>query len=271
MEDIITTMKIIDEICEEKGLDEKLLSFGWIREIKVNDKVIHVVRNKFDLNPAGCDDIVNDKYATYAVLKENKVPTLEYNIIFNPKMRPEYSKNVEQELDEYFEEYNHKIVIKQNNSSEGKGVFLFESKEEALNKITELFEEEKEYNINVCPFEQIECEYRAVYLDGEILCLYKKLPAKNSWKHNLANGATPVEVTDEDKYKETVLEIARNAGHAVNARFVTVDISKTIDGRIFVMEINGSVCMSKFADQFPNGRAIAKKIYEKAIDACFFM
>lgn len=35
------------------------------------------------------------------------------------------------------------------------------------------------------------------------------------------------------------------------------------------MEINGAVCMSKFIETVPNGRQIAKEIYEKAIDKMF--
>ena len=263
------SMNIIDEICKEKGIDVKLLSYGWIRELKKEGKIRHIVRNNFDLNPSACMNIVDDKYATYEVLKQNEVPTLEYNVIFNPKTREEFSKNLEKELNEFFNKYNKKIVIKTNNSSEGKGVFLFEDENKAVLKIKELFYAEKENSINVCPFENIEEEYRAVYLEGEILCLYKKQKSKNEWKHNLANGAIPVEVNDKDKYKDKAIEIAKNAGKAVNAKFVSVDISRTVDGRLFVMEINGSVCMSKFAEQFPNGYEITKSIYEKAIDKMF--
>lgn len=264
-----TMMNIIDQICEEKGIDEKFLSFGWIRELKKNGKVTHIVRNNFDLNPSSCMTIVNDKYATYEVLKENNIPVLEHDIVFNPKTREEYSKKVEEQVRNYFNKYNGKIVIKTNNSSAGKGVFLFEDEETAILKVEELFEVEKEDNINICPFENIDYEYRVIYLDGEILYLYKKEKSEDSWKHNLANGAIPVKVEDNDPNKEEIIKIAKDSGFAVNAKFVSIDISKSKDGRLFVMEINGSVCMSKFAEMFPGGYAIAKGIYEKAMDLMF--
>ena len=265
-----TSMKIIDEICKEKGIEEKFLSFGWIRELKKDGKIVHIVRNNFDLNPASCTDIVNDKYATYEVLKENKIPTLEYNIVFNPKTREEYfSGKIEKEVEKYFNLYNGKIVIKTNNSSEGKGVFLFEDLKESIEKVKELFDIEKEDSISICPFENIEEEYRTVYLNGEILFVYKKVNYTENWKLNLANGAIPVKVEDNDPNMNTILDIAKKSGHAVNAKFVSIDISKSKDGRLFVMEINGSVCMSKFAEQFPGGYEITKSIYEKAIDAMF--
>ena len=112
----------------------------------------------------------------------------------------------------------------------------------------------------------IEEEYRAGYLNGEILYVYKKISSEDDWKHNLSNGAIPLKVDETDINRNTVLEIAKGAGKAVNAKFVTVDISKARDGRLFVMEINGNVCMSKFAEYFPDGYEITKSIYEKAID-----
>ena len=32
------TYKIINEICEEKSINQKLLSYGWIRELKKENK-----------------------------------------------------------------------------------------------------------------------------------------------------------------------------------------------------------------------------------------
>ena len=43
------SLKLIDEICKEKGIEVNHLSFGWIRELKKNGKIRHIVRNIFDL------------------------------------------------------------------------------------------------------------------------------------------------------------------------------------------------------------------------------
>lgn len=45
-----TSLKLIDEICKEKGIDEKILSFGWVRELKKDGKICHIVDEAFDLN-----------------------------------------------------------------------------------------------------------------------------------------------------------------------------------------------------------------------------
>ena len=70
------SLKLIDEICKEKGIEVNYLSYGWIRELKQNGKIRHIVRNTFDLNPASCYDILNDKYATSDVLQPTNLNVL---------------------------------------------------------------------------------------------------------------------------------------------------------------------------------------------------
>ena len=300
------TLKLIDEICEEQGIEKTFLSFEWIRELKKDGKIRHIVGNAFDLNPASSYDIVNDKYATYEVLSNNNVNILKHFIIFNPDGREEYAKELENEVDKILAQIKGKAVIKANNSSEGKEVYLVNSKEEAINIIEALFKRHF-LSISICPYEEIEAEYRVVYLDGEILYVYKKekpyvigdgksslkeltsninelaidksidityIPKENekviiNWKHNLYNGAKIETDLSSDSKLEEIKELAHKAGQVTNVKFATIDISKKYNGELFVMEINGSVCMSKFIEQADNGKQIAKHIYEKAIAKMF--
>ena len=101
-----------------------------------------------------------------------------------------------------------------------------------------------------------------------------KIPLKNeevvvSWKHNLNNGAEPILIDDNDKYVEKIKNIAIKAGKAVNIKFASIDIAITSDKKIFVMEINGNVCMNKFTELLPNGYEIAKKVFKSAINRMF--
>lgn len=263
------SLLLIDEICKEKNIDINYLSLGWIRELKKDGKICHIVRNSFDLNPASAYNILNDKYATYEVLKNNGVNTLEHYIIFNPciEKRKEFIKNIEKEVDEIYTKIGKKeVVVKANSSSEGKEVYKVNSKREILVIINDIFSRNFE-SISICPFENIECEYRVIFLDNEILYVYKKI-AKD-WKHNLSNGASIITNLENDEVLEDVKKLALKAGHATNSRFASIDISKKINGEIFVMEINASVCMSKFIENVENGREIAKNIYTKAINKMF--
>ena len=305
--EVSTHLKIIDEICQEKNIEEKILSFGWIRELKKDGKICHIVRNSFDLNPAGASRIVNDKYATYEVLNENNIEILKHIMLFNPRSRAEFASDLEIQVEEALKEFNGKVVLKANDSCQGKDVFLLNEKEEIVSKAKELFLNGTD-GVSLCPFKDIEAEYRVIYLDGNIEYVYKKekpyivgdgkksieeliknaetnvesskeinlndIPGEGekiilSWKHNLSSGAVPKIVLENDKYIEKVKELALRAGKATNVKFASIDISQGADGEIFVMEINGAVCMSKFAEEVPNGHEIVKKIYAKAIDKMF--
>ena len=199
------------------------------------------------------------------------------------------------------------MVIKANNSYKGKDVYFCSNKKEIEEVINKLFENNCD-TLSVCPYVEIKYEYRAIYLDGEILYVYKKkkpyivgdgektisklieekfldeieidisrdidlnsVPKKGekvtiSWKHNLSNGAEPILIDESDEFLNKVKEISIKSAKAININFASVDIAQTEDKKLVVMEINGTVCMNKFAKMIPNGYEIAKKIYTKAIE-----
>lgn len=304
--------KILNEICNEQNIKQKMLSYGWIRELQKENQKHYIIRYQFDLNSSISYKIAKDKFATYEILKSNNVPTIEHKMIFNPATRSEYYENkFIEEAKEILLKNNNKLVIKANDSSEGKDVYLCTNEKEIEEVINRLFEE-KNNTLSACPYLDIKLEYRAVFLCGEIIYIYKKrkpyvtgngkntiselieikekeynikfdlikninfeyIPKNNeeiviSWKHNLSNGAEPCIIDDEDKYISEIKEIAVNAGKAININFANIDIALTTDNKIYVMEINGNVCMNKFTEKITNGYNIAKDIYSKAINKMF--
>ncbi len=304
--------KIIDEICEEENIEQKKISYNWIRELKKKEKTHYIMNYQLDLNTANSYNIAHDKFATYDVLKSNNVPTIEHRMIFNPKTRRKfYTEKFIKDAEKLLLENNNKVVIKANESCEGRDVYFCSSKQDIENVVEKLFDENKD-TLSACPYVEIDYEYRVIYLCGEILYVYKKKKAsvigdgqkslkelideKNkekklnieiikeldinyipqigeeiyiSWKHNLYNGAVPILVDESDEFLEKVKDIALLAGKAMNINFASIDIALTSDKKVLVMEVNGSVCMNKFAEIIPNGYDIAKKIYKKAIMKMF--
>ena len=206
---------------------------------------------------------------------------------------------------------NKKVVVKANDSYQGKDVYLCENEIEIYNVIDLLFKNEND-SLSVCPFLDIDFEYRCIYLFGDIIYIYKKEkpfvvgdgvnnlykliknkeekeninievfknidlnrnPENNekviiSWKHNLNNGAIPILINDTDEYVSQIKEIAKKAGDLLNIKFASVDVSLTSNKEIYVMEVNGNVCMNKFSCLVQNGYEIVKNIYSKAIDKMF--
>ena len=306
--------KIIKEICESKGISVETLSYNWILQLKKDGKVRHITGNRFDLNKESAGDIACDKYATYEVLKSQDVPVVKHQMVFNPQTRSKYidERGIWSDVLDYFFKNNQKLVIKPNNGCEGQGVYLCQTLKEVETAISSLFKNNS--SISMCPYYDIDKEYRTFYLDGECYLVYGKtkpfvlgdgintvkdlltiqsiylpenkvveenlenicldyVPKKDekffiSWKHNLSGGATPT-IVEDPVLKNRIYDLVKSAGHAANITFATIDVIKTTDDKLYVLEINSGVCMTKFIDQVENGYEIAKKIYTKAIERMF--
>ncbi len=301
--------KIINEICNEKNITQKELSYGWIKELIKDGKKRHIIGYQLDLNSTTSYNIASDKFATYAVLHENNISTIPHKIIFNPKTRSAYyNQKFLDEAINLLKSSNNKLVIKANNSYEGKDVYYCSTEDEVRKIVSKLFEDND--TLSACPYMDIDYEYRVIFLSGEVIYAYKKkkayvvgdgvhnigelisikydkmnlpickdldlnkIPLKNEevtvcWKHNLNNGAEPILIDENDKYIEEIKKVAIQAGNAININFASIDIAVTSDEKIFVMEINGNVCMNKFSEIVPSGYKIAKNVFEKAINKMF--
>lgn len=165
---------IIREICSEKGIICNKLSYNWILELKRNNQVYHIAGNRFDLNPEAAGNIACDKYATYDVLKSNNVPVIEHKMVFNPTSRSKYipDNGIWSDIIAYFYANNCKLVVKPNNGCEGQGVSLCNTLKELEIAILKLFKSNG--SISICPYYDIDTEYRTFYLKGEVYLIYGK-------------------------------------------------------------------------------------------------
>lgn len=304
---------LLDDICKEQNIEKKVLSYDWIIELKKDGKIHHIIDSGFDLNTNNAATIASDKYATYAILKENNIPTIEHRMIFSPYTRAEYyDEKLIDEAKALLDIYP-KIVVKANCSSKGVDVHMCTKKEEVDEWISRFFDEENKDTISACPYVNIEYEYRAVVLNGEVIFIYKKrkpfvigdghstlgelvarkeeeleitydliksldldrVPEEGeevivSWKHNLSGGAEPILIDDTESKIDYIKDIARKSAKALNITFATVDIARTPEDDILVMEVNSKVCMNKFMTYFGDeGYKMAKEIYIKALNEMF--
>lgn len=261
--------KIIYEICDEEKISYRELSSGWIIELNKNGQIRYITGMRFPLNNYSTATILNDKFATYSILSDARVPVIEHNIFFNPSVRGEYNSMffTPEDVVSYFNKQdNHTIIIKANDGFGGKEVFKCTSVEEIYHYLEELFKYKD--SVCVCPFYDIKCEYRLIYLKDECKLIFGKVASKNGWKHNLAQGANvllDVPSTIGCKLKE----IAGSVLKLLDCEFVSIDIAELEDGRMLVMEVNSSVSVVKFSEISEDNRITAKEIYRDAIKLCF--
>ena len=302
---------ILRELCEEMDITLEKLSNDWVLQLSKDGKVRHITRNHFDINPHSSSEIADDKYATYEVLKSQKVPVIEHTILFNPAKMSRYVTE-DGIWDTVAEEFSkHKcLVVKPNRGCEGKGIELCYTKKELEIAIEKLFQ----YNstISICPYYSIETEYRTFYLNGQVHLIYGKnkpvvvgngqatmdelvtqlhlpdkkvvkenlekidmtyIPKQNevveiSWKHNLSGGSIP-KVLEKGELYEKIENLSIRAGKAINMNFATIDIVQTVDGKLYVMEVNAGVFATIFSQLTENGYEMVKDIYRKALIAMF--
>ncbi len=164
---------LMREVCTELGIKMEKLSYDWILQLSKDGKVRHITGTRFDINPEATGNIACDKYATYEVLKSQNVPVIEHTMLFNPTTR---SRSIDNNgvwlkvVSEFLKEG--KLVVKPNSGCEGKGVFLCNTLKETEIAVERLF---KEHNsISLCPFYDIDTEYRTFYANGEVRLIYGK-------------------------------------------------------------------------------------------------
>jgi len=296
---------LIQKICKDKGILMKDASFGYITELEKNGQVKRIVGDSLELNTATSFKIASDKFACYSVLVQHEIPSIQYHMIFNPETRVGYEENDMQKAAILFQQYHEKVILKANTSSKGKDVFCITNWEKLKRKIVDQFANHKD-SVSICPFYDIGYEYRAIFLDGEIIFCFKKekpyvigdgkkslkelvgdfetenlyedlnlndIPKENekveiSWKHNLCLGGVP-DLEIDDETRQRVYDLALKAGKAIGIRFASVDIAETKEKELLVMEINSNVCMNKFAETVSNGLQIEYEIFSNAIDRMF--
>lgn len=204
MEEIVF-YKIIDEICNEKNIEQKMLSFDWIRQLKKDNKIRNLIRYQFDLNSANAWRIARDKYATYSLLVRNNIPIIEHRMIFNPITREGYFNESQIESAINLLNENGKIVIKANESSMGKDVILCETEDGVRKTISRLLDQGND-SLSACPFTNIDYEYRTIYLNGEALYIYKK-----EKPYVIGNGTKTIQELINEKFgEENTLDLIKD-------------------------------------------------------------
>jgi len=170
---------------------------------------------------------------------------------------------------EYFNAHGGKVVLKPNNGTNGRHVYLCDTVqllEAAVHAIFEVYPDAA-----ISPFCEIKTEYRVFYVNGNCPLAYGKTPDAGNWQHNLSQGAKAFELTapSEQKKLAPLQEMARNAARAISINLATIDIVELANGEFLVMEINSGVQARQLLEQMPHLRPTVKEIYAQAVRAMF--
>lgn len=302
-------LEIIYEICKKHSICITQFKNTSVLCLSYKTKRHFIWSRQFDLNSAIASRLADNKFETYKVLQSCGIPIVECHKLSRIGTE-EYENSTESNLCicKNLLEQHGTIVIKPNNSYEGKSVYRCSSMKNVETALHSIYSGYK--FVVVSPYINAVNEYRTFFLNGTILLIYKKclpyiiadgkstlielLVAQSydlgminhqlfqelnhiypvgqkiflNWKFNLTQGASCKIIEKSDLYLK-LANLAIKSANAIGISFATVDIIEEENGKLTVLEINAGVAMDQFIQQVPKGKIMAMQIYEKAILSMF--
>ncbi len=298
---------IIKKICDELKIKLDVLSNGWIIMLRKGNITKFISGYKFDLNNHSLGLVLDDKYALYETLKALDLSVVKHEIVYGIDNKNPYAigYNTLEYLNGLYNKYNGDVVLKTNNGTCGINVYHITSTEELERIYTKIGT--KSNSLSLCPYYDIEYEFRCIMLDNELRMIYKKIrpivigDGKSTirelllkfnynyfinkdeegfdrvldldekymydWKFNLSRGAIMSEDIAEDDFLK-VSNLATKVSKMLDLGFCSVDIIKS-KGKYYVLEINSGVMMKNFINLANDGYDKAYKIYRDAVIKMF--
>lgn len=291
--------KIIEAIGEELGIKVTLLSDNWTKILEKDNQIHYITGYQFDINNHGIGNIMDDKGLFWDLLQYKSIPVIEQYVIFH-----NYRK---EDVLNYFNHHHQEIIVKGNIGNAGKEVFKVNDQNSLFNVIDKLFL--KEYSISLCPFYQIENEYRVIVLNNRVRLVFGKIkpivigdgkktvkelatqysnyyqnnpekiisplyiPKENekyelNYKFNLSSGSKTF-LDIERELKNEIINLALKVSKELNITFASIDIIKTIDNKLLVMEANSGVTLNNFITQNKSYYSVVYEIYRDTIKLMF--
>lgn len=298
---------IIREICKKIGIEYRLYDNRCAVLSQKNHKEL-IWSRRFPHNTSSSSRAIDSKYVCSLILHSAGLPVVPHLKLYRSDTEGYVSQNdTSQRICERILDMNDGVVIKPNNSCEGKNVYACFSAKEIESALLLAFRAKE--ILAASPYIKSNNEYRVFFLNGECLLAYRKirpyvigdgysslklLIAKSTaqsentiqsldlncipsegekieigWKFNLSCGGS-VEIVDDYLLKESLFSLTKRAAEAINAQFVTVDFLENDKTKeLLILEINAGVAMDQFILKHKQGKEIAYSIYEKAIRDLF--
>ena len=265
---IYSPRDFIKEICLEENITYESLSQDYIARLTKGSITRHVLWSNWDANNAAADRIACDKSACYSILSLCSVPAVPHMQLLHPYKRQGWTgeKGTWIQALEYFKAHDQKVVVKPNQGTNGRHVYLCDTVYTLEAAVHAIFESHPDAAIS--PFYNIKTEYRVFYVNGDCSFVYGKTPSEDNWRHNLSQGATAFEVADEKKLA-TLKKLASRAAEAISINFATIDVIELENDDFAIMEINSGVQARQLLEQLPHLRPKIKSIYAAAVKSMF--
>lgn len=166
-------VSLLGEIAVEEGYTLTSFSHDWILRLEKGAQARHIFGYNFEINSASAHMLAADKAATSDLLAHADVPRVEHKLFLHPKLAGYVSSAGNWEsMQAYAKEHSYPLVVKPNEGTGGRGLYMVENALELEQSVHSLFK--KQRGICLSPFLEIEQEFRVILLDEEALLIYAK-------------------------------------------------------------------------------------------------
>lgn len=165
---------LIREICAERGIAVAGFSDDWLFCLQKDGRNAYLFGYDFSLNSAVAKMICKDKSATSDLLGFHGIPRIEHRLFHGPQLAgyvPELG--TWSAMLDYLASNPGGVVCKPNEGTGGNSVFLATTPSELEKAVYQIFSRAR--SLCLCPFEEIEFEYRVALLGREIQFIYRKV------------------------------------------------------------------------------------------------
>lgn len=252
--------QLVQAACERRDIAWQGFSDDWVQRMQRGDTVRWIVGYKFDVNASAAGHLAEDKVATYAALAAAGVPAIEHYLVRAVPNDPT-------QWNMHLPITDGPVVIKPLDGTGGRAVERYESVSAGL----EAVHHSGEPAWAICPYYDLQTEYRLIMLDGKLLLsLQKTRPTyRGELKlFNLGYGAVAVDVTDQAVLQQ-LTGIAAQVMRTMSLRLAAVDIARTAAGDLRVLEVNDGITLEHYLRQSREYQSRAANVYDAAVAAMF--
>ncbi|MBX9257052.1 alpha-L-glutamate ligase [Desmonostoc muscorum CCALA 125] len=270
---MLDNVSLLLQACENLNISYEIIYPAEnLIKVKFNNKHHYFCNYSTPLINQAVAKIVRDKEYTYHLLnKKIKLPrTMGF---LSPLCDPKYKMylkfpTIEDIILEIKENFETPVIVKRNSGSSGHNVFLCQNQDEIENALKEIFNLNSKYDYVAIAQEliHIKSEYRAVYLNKELVLLYEKDITNANFIGNLSplhwDGAKAKYISDP-KILSEIDNFTRPIFEELDLDYGGLDIVLDKDNQYWLIEINSHPNFTIFTRD--NGKEHALKVFEKIL------
>ena len=202
-------VRMIKELEAELSFQAHFLSEDWIIVLSHNNRNRYIYGYDWGINSAAVQLIAKDKTAAYEVLALNNISAIEHKLFCNYAIQAKYTgkngcwNDIMDYAGKNGSDGKYNLVCKPNKGTGGNDVYHITNRLELESTVQKMFS--KYQDLCLCPFYNIDAEYRAIVLDGEILLLYLK-----ERPYITGNGKDNLAALIVEKYKKSAFSFFEN-------------------------------------------------------------